>query len=133
MKEVDVFGSEFSYILREVAGMEYLIDVRNKMEIVVSTNKSELKPFKGDVIELHLPKDALVVDLSRRAKLYAKICWVAPSLKDRSLIRRKIKAMAIAHLVHRNKLKQRPKFVAMVQFPNKDIQVNISPFDRLFV
>lgn len=133
MKEVDVFGSVFKYILREVAGMEYLIDIRNKMEIVVSSNKSELKPFKGDVIELHLPKDAMVVDLSRRAKMYAKICWVAPSLKDKTLIRRKIKTMILAHMVHRNKLKQKPKFVATVNFPNKDIQVNISPFDRLFV
>lgn len=133
MKEVDVFGSVFKYILREVAGMEYLIDIRNKMEIVVSSNKSELKPFKGDVIELHLPKDAMVVDLSRRAKMYAKICWVAPSLKDKTLIRRKIKSMILAHMVHRNKLKQKPKFVATVNFPNKDIQVNISPFDRLFV
>lgn len=133
MKEIDVFGNHYSYAYRELVGMEYLTDPTGKIEIVISNSKGELKPFSGGVIEIHFPKDVSVFDLMSRAKLYAKTYRLAPSLKNKTLIRKKIKELAIAHLVSSGKLKQRPKYVASVQFPEKDIQINIIPIEKLFV
>ena len=133
MKVVDVFGNLYNYTHREVVGMDYLTDSKDKLEIVVSSNKAELKPFSGDVIEIHFPKDISVFDLMTRAKLYAKVCRTVPSLKNKTLIRNKIKELAIAHLISNGKLKKRPMHVASVQFPSKDIQINIVPIEKLFV
>ena len=132
MQTVDVFGNSHQYHSRTIAGMDYLIDAKSNVEIAVSTAKGELAPFSGDAIELHLPKDALVVDLGKRAKLYAKIQYVKPTFKDKTKLRRLIKQMMLAHLVSLGKVKEVPKTVAVVQFPNKHIQVNISPFVSVY-
>jgi hypothetical protein len=129
---IPLIERELDYGTRQIAGLDYLTYPKEKLEIVVTSKKSELKPFKGDLVELYLTKDPLVVDLSRRAKIYAKVTKQATSLKDPFLVRKYVAELLLAKLIADKKVKQRPTYVTLVSTPKGTIQTNTLIVDSLY-
>lgn len=132
MKEIELYDRAYRYNTKQIAGMTYLCDERNKLQIVVSNSKAELKPFRGSIIELYFTKDCLAIDLCKRAKLYAKVCACSPSLKSKTMIRRHIVELMVAHLHEQRKRKERPRYVSLVEFLEDSVQINTTPVDKLY-